>query len=408
MDVRLIDPKELPAFRTVLGTAFGNDESAPWWDPVWENAFETDRLLGAFDDDVMAGTAGSFSFTMTVPGGELPTAGVTVVGVLPTHRRKGIARALMRAQLDDARKHGEPLSILWASEANIYQRFGYGSAINQLNVRVKRGEAEFIDPGSPAGRVRLVTDDEALKVLPDIYDRLRPRVNGMLARDTKWWEFHRLHDPKEDRGGASRMFKVVWEEEGRAEAYALYRVKERWDYHTGLPANTLWVFESAATSAAGTKELWRYLFSVDLVVEVSGYFLPVDHPLLHMVLETRRLKASLSDAVWLRILDLTEALTNRAYAEEGSLTFELRDDFCEWNAGRWKLSARSSGHALDRAKDEPDVVLGTAGLAAAYLGGNTFAELARAGRVLETRPGGVEKADALFHTDHKPWNPEIF
>jgi len=408
VDIRFIDPKELPAFRTVLGTAFGDPESRPAWDPTWENVFEHDRLLAAFDDDVMVGVAGNYSFTMTVPGGELPTAGLTVVGVLPTHRRRGVASGLMRAQIEDARKHGEPLSILWASEASIYQRFGYGLAIDQINIQVERGEAVFLDDTPPRGRIRLLSDDEAIKVLPDIYERIRPKVNGLLARDAKWWQYHRLFDPKEERDGGSKYFKIVWEDEGRAEAYALYRMKEKWDYNSGLPQNTLWVFESAATSPIATHELWRYLFSMDLVAQVTGFFMPVDHPLLRMVLEIRRLHARISDAVWLRVVDLQEALTRRAYGDEGSLVFELHDAFCEWNAGRWKLTVASSGISIDPTSADADVALGASELGAAYLGGTTFAELAHAGRVVENQPGGLARADALFHTDHKPWCPEIF
>jgi predicted acetyltransferase len=408
MDTRVIKANELPQFRTVLGTAFGDAEPSSVWNPVWENVFEADRLLGAFENDTMLGTAGNFSFTMTVPGGELPTAGLTVVGVLPTHRRRGIASALMRAQIDDARAHREPLSILWASEASIYQRFGYGPAVDQMNIQVDRGDGEFLDRTPPAGRVRLLTDDDALKVLPDIYDRVRPRINGLLARDTRWWQYHRLFDPKEDRDGAGKMFKVVWEDEGRADAYALYRVKEKWDPNSGLPKHSLWVYESAATSAIATKELWRYLFSMDLVSQVTGFFMPVDHALLRMIVEVRRLHARLNDAVWLRIVDLEEALTQRSYADEGSVVLDVIDTFCEWNTGRWKLTSRSSGHSLDEVQGDADLVLDIRDLGAVYLGGNTFAQLAHAGRVEETSPGGIARADALFNTDNKPWCPEIF
>lgn len=408
MDIRTIDPKELERFRKTLGAAFGDDELRPDWDPVWDNVFERDRMIAAFDDDLVVGTAGNLSFTMTVPGGELPTAGLTVVGVLPTHRRRGVGSSLMRATIDDARKRREPVSILWASEASIYQRFGYGPAIDQLTIHVDRGKAEFLDTSSPSGRVRLLNEDEALKVLPDVYERIRPRVNGMLARDQKWWQYHRLIDPKSERDGASAFFKVVWEDEGRAEAYAVYRIKEKWDYETGLPQNTLWAFEAASTSPIATKELWRYLFSVDLVASVTGYFLPVDHPLLRMVLEVRRLHPRLSDAVWLRIVDLPEALTQRAYAQEGSLVVDVFDDFCEWNSGRWKLTSKSSGHTVDRSSEDPDLILDIGDLGAAYLGGNTFSQLARAGRLIESSPGGIARADELFHTDHKPWCPEIF
>ena len=408
IDVRVIDPARLRDFRLALATAFGEAESSDAWKPVWEHVFEHDRLFAAQDDDLMVGTAGNFSFTMTIPGGELPTAGLTVVGVIPTHRRRGVGRALMRAQIDDARKHGEPLSILWASEEVIYQRFGYGLGSAQMNIEVERGHTAFFDQEPPVGRARLLSHDEAVKVLPDIYDRVRTEVPGMLARDSDWWRYHRLFDPKEERAGAGKLMAVAWEEEGRAEAYALYRFKEKWDEREGLSHSQVWVMESVATSPRAERAIWDYLFGVDLAQKVIGYFLPVDHPLPNMVLEPRRLRMHVSDALWLRIVDLQEALVNRAYADTDELTFALSDTFCDWNAGTWKLKARTGGHALDRSDGEPELELSANDLAAAYLGALSFGELARAGRVQQLKPGALAKADALFRTERKPWYPEIF
>lgn len=408
VDIRVMGPDQLPAFRSTLGAAFGEDETREAWDPLWDNVFEHDRLFVAMDEDVIAGTAGNFSFTMTVPGGELPTAGLTVVGVLPTHRRKGIGSKLMRFQIEDARKHKEALSILWASEDAIYQRFGYGLAASQLRIEAERGHTSFRLAEQPAGRARLLHADEAAKVLPDIYERVRIETPGMLARSPEWWQYHRLFDPKESRDGGSKMMIVVWEDEGRAEAYALYRFKERWSYETGISSSEVWVLESLATSARATQQLWNYLFGIDLAQKVFGYFMPVDHPLPLMALEPRRLKMRVNDAIWLRAVDVQEALANRSYALEDTFTFALSDPFCDWNEGTWKLSARGGGHAVDRAVGEPELALDSCDLGAIYLGGTTVTELHRAGRIQELKPGAVAKADAMFRTDRKPWCPEIF
>lgn len=408
VDIRTIREGELQAFRLALGAAFGEDESHESWDPAWENVFEHDRLFVAMDEDVVAGTAGNFSFTMTVPGGELPTAGLTVVGVLPTHRRRGIASKLMRYQLEDARKHKEPLSILWASEDSIYQRFGYGLGTSQMNIESERGHTDFRLAAEPTGRARLLTSEEAGKVLPDVYERVRAETPGMLARSPEWWQYHRLFDPKESRDGGSKMMIVVWEDEGRAEAYALYRFKEKWGFDTGISTSEVWVLESVATSAKATQQLWNYLFGIDLAQKVIGYFMPVDHPLPLMALEPRRLKMRVHDAVWLRAADVQEALANRSYALEETLTFALSDPFCEWNDGTWKLSARGGGHTVDRADGDPELALDSCDLGAIYLGGITVTDLHRAGRIQELKPGAVAKADAMFRTDRKPWCPEIF
>src|SRR6185503_8066766 len=88
---------------------------------------EVDRWHAAFDAGRIVGGAAAASYRFAVPGGaQVSGAGVTAVGVQPTHRRRGINAALMRAQLDDVHERGEPIAVLYASEGGIYGRFGYG------------------------------------------------------------------------------------------------------------------------------------------------------------------------------------------------------------------------------------------------------------------------------------------
>ena len=72
---------------------------------------ELDRMHAARSTTRIVGGAGAFTFDVSVPGGKCPAAGVTVVGVLPTHRRRGALTAMMRAQLDDARERGDVLAV---------------------------------------------------------------------------------------------------------------------------------------------------------------------------------------------------------------------------------------------------------------------------------------------------------
>ena len=408
IEVRFISTDEVARLRAVLSVAFGGGDPDENWNPVWENVFETDRLLGAYEGDEMVGAAGSFTFEMTIPGATLPTAGLTIVGVLPTHRRKGILNKLMRAHIDDAQTHGEPVSILWASEEIIYQRFGYGMASRHMQIDVDRGHGGIRNDPGPSGRPRLLEPDEALKVLPDVYDRVRAVTPGMLARTAKWWEFHRLFDPKNDRDGASRMYTVTWENDGEVEGYALYRVKEKWNYETGLPAGEVWVFELVAASPDAHRELWRYIFGIDLAQSVKGYFMAIVDPLPLMSLEPRHLRLRFSDALWLRVVDIKSALEARSYAVDASVTFELVDAFCAWNEGRWTLRANEAKGTLEPAARAADIALDACDLGAAYLGGTTFNELVRAGRGTELTPGAAHRADSMFRTDRQPWHPEIF
>src|SRR5947208_13687941 len=94
----------------------------------FSRVLDIDRMHAAFEDGTIVGGAGAFTFDFSVPGGSLPCAGVTVVGVFPTHRRRGVLRAMMDAQLLDVHERGEPIAALWASEEGIYGRFGYGLA----------------------------------------------------------------------------------------------------------------------------------------------------------------------------------------------------------------------------------------------------------------------------------------
>jgi len=408
IDLRFLREGELPRFREVLSTAFGGGDPEPEYDIMWEKAFEDDRLIVATENDEIVGVAGSFSFTMTVPGAEVPAAGLTVVGVLPTHRRKGILKEMMRFQLDDARDHEEPVSILWASEEIIYQRFGYGMASEHLSIEIERGHGIFKNDPGPAGRLRLVTEDEALKILPDVYERARRETPGMLVRNAAWWKYHRLYDPKSSREGASRLYRLVWENEGDAAAYALYRVKEDWDNATGLPKGKVIVLEAMSTSADAHREMWRYLFSLDLSGKVTGYFLATDDPIQQMVLKPRHLKVRKHDALWLRIVDVEPALERRTYGADGSLTFQLTDGFIGRNEGVWTLAVTDGHGEVSRATGVAELTMDAGDLGAAYLGGTTFNQLLRAGRVVEHSPGAIARADAMFRSNRAPWHPEIF
>lgn len=408
IEVRFIQDGELTRFREVLSAAFGGGDIETDYDVVWEKVFERDRLFVATENDEMVGVGGSFTFTMTVPGAEIPAAGLTVVGVLPTHRRKGILSSMMRFQLDDAHAQEEPVSILWASEEIIYQRFGYGLGSEQLSVEVDRGHGVFRNDPGPQGRLRLLNEDEALKVLPDVYETVRRETPGMTVRSPAWWKHHRLFDPKSSREGASPLYRLVWENDGQAEAYALYRVKEKWDWATGLPGGRAMVLEAVSTSPDAHRELWRYLFSLDLTGQVTAHFIATDDPLQQMVLKPRHMKMRKSDGIWLRVVDVKAALERRTYAADGTLTFDLADGFLERNHGAWRLTVVDGHGEVAPADGSVDISLDAGDLGATYLGGTTFDQLLRAGRVVENAPGAIARADAMFHSNRAPWNPEIF
>ena len=403
-EIRNIKKKHLEQFVATIEHAFGTELRASDI-PTFERKIDLDRMHAAFEDEEIVGTAGVFPFRLTIPGNVVDAAGVTMVGVLPSHRRRGILRSMMEIQMLDARKRSEHVAILWASEESIYQRFGYGFASSQGHINIERERATFLDDEGPVGRSRMVPTEERLKVLPSIYDRIRKDTPGMYERSQTWWEAHSLYDPEHLRHGASPYFCAVVELDGSPSAYAVYRIKSRWAEDT-TPASVVEVHEALATSPAATREMWRYLFGIDLVQRITAYYLPADWPVFLMVPEPRRLRFSSSDSLWLRIVDVEGALADRSYATETVLVLDVIDDFCPWNHACWKLDT-GTGRAT-RTNEAPDLRMKVNALAGPYLGGFTFSELAAADRIVEVTNGALERADAAFRTSRKPWCPENF
>jgi predicted acetyltransferase len=361
-----------------------------------------ERMHAAWSDGTVVGGAAAFTFNVAVPGGDLPTAGVSVVGVYPTHRRRGVLRALMRAQLDDVHERGEPLAALWASEEPIYGRFGYGLASFCGEITLAREYTTFAQPFEPEGTLRLFEPDEALEVLPPVFERIRHDWPGMFSRNRLWWEHREIDDPEERREGAGPKRWVAYERDGSVEGYAVYRHKPGWE--AGTTTAELRVVEALGSTPQALRDLWGYLLAVDWVATVKAWLLPPDHPLFLLLATPRRMKYRMGDALWLRLVDVGAALSGRRYPEGGTVVFEVADEFCPWNDGRWKLE----GGAAERTKDEPDLRLPVQSLASAYLGGVSFGSLARAGRVEEVTDGALARADGLFRWDRLPWCPEIF
>jgi predicted acetyltransferase len=404
IELRSVSRADLKDFLATCEAAFGFDVKDEMVERI-ARILRPERTIAAFDGETMVGTAADFEFMLTVPGGKVPAAGVTMVGVIPTHRRKGVLTKMMRAQLERVHSGGEPLAVLWASEGNIYQRFGYGVATMYSRIDLDRDRAQFRLSAPATGRMRMLESDKAVDVLADVYDRMCDFTPGMFERSREWWEAHTLADPEEDRDGGGPKFRAVWELDGRAEAYVVYRVHQDWDTE---PIGHVRVYEAMGTSPQATREIWRFIIGIDLVARIKGIAQPGLHPLLFMLAEPRRLRARLSDALFVRLVDVRAALEARSYAADGSITFELSDPQFAHNEGRWRLEVNSGRGTVERTTDAPDLVLTASDLASVYLGGFTFRQVLYSGTVTEARPGALWEADTLFRSEVEPWCPEIF
>ena len=366
-----------------------------------ESILELDRAIAAYDGDRIVGNAAAFSFELTIPGGVLPAAGVTTVGVHPTHRRRGILREMMLLQIDDVHRRGEPLAALWASEGGIYQRFGYGLASLRAGVKVERHRNAFRRPHGFSGRIRLVGEDEARVAFPSVYDAVRATRPGFFTVTPEFWSSEVFYFPEQWRRGRGAPFHVVHDVGGEVDGYARYAIREG-------DVREVSVLHMMATTPAAHLDLWRYLADIDLMSRLESWNIAVDDPILLAVAEPRKLDMTVGDALWLRIVDLSAALAARRYRGDGRLIIEVADEFCPWNDGRWSLSVEDGVPHVEPATGSPDLACDVTDVAAAYLGAFSFAQLAAAARIDELSPGGIERADALFRTDRAPWCPMTF
>ena len=341
VEIRRVPADRIRAWFESIMTAFGEELTEEQW-KLDQLTLEPDRALGGYDGDKVVGGGGAFSLKMTVPGGAIvPVGGVTMVGVMPTHRRQGVLRSLMARQLSDVRERGEPMAALWASEGSIYQRFGYGLATTNGSIEIERDRAAFRKPIAATGTVELRDTDVARVSLTEIYDTVRAETPGFYQREPAWWDVV-LSDAEFRRRGAGKQFNAVLTRDGEDVGYALYRIKSEW-LNTG-PANTLIVLELLGIDADAVAQLWRYVFGVDLISTIRSRLGPPDHPLLLMVAEPRRLQLRVGDALWVRIVDVPKALETRGYAADGSVVLDVTDDFMPEVAGRWRLTV-SDGKA---------------------------------------------------------------
>ncbi|MFJ2563893.1 GNAT family N-acetyltransferase [Streptomyces sp. NPDC087568] len=387
--------------------AFGGvpepDEERELWDALTEPA----RSLGVWDGDTCVGTAGAFSFRITVPGGDLlPAAGVTMVSVAATHRRRGVLTSMMRRQLDDVRSWGESLAVLTASEPAIYGRFGYGAAAFQLAAEIDTDRAGLSVPaGTDDVRLRFAAPADALDDCEAVYARLVPGRPGMLARQPGW-ERVALLDPESAREGASPLQCVVAERDGEITGYARYRVKPGWG--AGGPEGEVRLRDLAALDPASDAALWRFLFGIDLTSTLTVRGQPVDDAWQYLVSDIRRCRPRLKDSLYVRLVDVGAALAARTYQTPVDVVLEVADDFCPWNAGRWRLTGDPKGASCERTSDAAELSLSVRELGAAYLGGVPLAGLAAAGRVRELRPGALAPVSVAFGSAVAPWLPHGF
>jgi predicted acetyltransferase len=413
--IRPLTEDELPALEYVDQHAFNGRPDTERHRANWLARLELDRTLGAFDGTTLAGVTGVYSFRMRVPGAMAAVAGVSMVAVLPSHRRRGALTGLMRRQFADIAERGEAVAALFASETPIYGRYGYGRASWHLTLSLARGHGTLAAgvPTDPGLRLRITEPQSAHAEMGKVYELAMAERPGLYARTEPWWD-RLTHGPDSDSDSIMRC--VLVEDDAGPRGYALFNSEGRWEWEEGtfLPAGVLDVHEAIAVDPAAAAVLWSDLLTRDLITTFRLHMLPVDDPLLDLLADSRLGRPRISDGLWIRLVDVGKALAQRRYACPVDVVIEVHDELFPQNQGRWRLTAVTtstpSGFSgtCERTTAPADLVLPVRALGAAYMGGTRLGPLAAAGLVTEVTPGAVAALSTAMSWDPAPWCPMIF
>jgi predicted acetyltransferase len=378
--------------------------------PSRVEGFAHRRLSGLYDDAAAdpvtpVATASSWITDLTVPGRRsIPSWAISTITVAPTHRRRGIARDLMEAELRTAQKLDLPVSILTASEATIYERFGFAPAAMRADWSIDTTRAKWTGP-IPDGRVQLVTTEQGRDGGGhDILERARLHTPGQIFFDGHLWK--RLFGMP-GRGNPAEMRVVRYDDaDGVQQGLAIYKVEERHDHS---PAIAQVEYLTTATDDAYAA-LWRYLLELDLVGTVKAELRSVDEPVRWQISDSRAAtEDAVGDHLWLRILDVKTTLEARNYNAPGVFVLEL-DDPLGYAAGSWLLSINDSGTGVVRKLDDGEgfgdnhhLVMNVRDLAGIYLGATSISSLIKAGRIKQKTTNAAVAADAAFRSTTTPW-----
>jgi predicted acetyltransferase len=374
---------------------------------LWAAKVEFDRAWVVDNGRHFVGNSAVYSLDVTLPAppGRLcptiPMAGITAVGIHPTHRRQGLLRQLMATMHDDARSRGETIAGLEASESSIYGRFGYGLAANVAEYSIDSRASAFA-VAVTALDLELTDKEGAAKLLPDLFDRQRRTRAAEVNRSPGFWADF-LADSPHERGAATARFHAVCDE-----GYVLYRAEHRGSTFRADRA-TIRVEELRGTSPEIEAALWRFVLDLDLVGRVVVQRRPVDEPVRWRLDDPRQLQSvGVEDRLYIRILDTAAALGARGYRSEGRLVLDVLPAATSGDddpaPGRWVLEAGPDGASCRRARvgEHADLRLGMAALGSLYMGGFPASLLAAGGRIEEQKSGSLSRADALFGTYPAP------
>ncbi len=405
IDYRSVADDERTAFFEAVARGFGSDPPEDDQDAIdrfWA-LMPLDRSVAAFDDGNIVATLGDFALRLTVPGGDqIAMAGTTEVTVRPTHRRRGILREMMQRHLAKAAARGEAVAGLWASEAAIYGRFGFGLATELHEISLDSRLVEF-PPAADHLQTEIIDPADLFELVAPFWSSLAPKWAGFVDRDEPRWR-DIIADPPWFRGGATKSRSVVVRDGDEIVGYAAYRQNRRWE--ASVPTGTVMVQALVAANIEAHRTLWHHVTHVDLFPMVEYWDAPVDDPIVWETSNPRAVKRMPVDGLYLRILDVGAALQARSYESDGEIVIAINDDLGHAD-GTYHVEIDGGAATVTATDATPDIEMDVRQLGALYLGRNAAPALHTSGHIVGSA-ASVLRCSQLFRTAQAPWCPEMF
>ncbi len=352
--------------------------------------------LCGFEDGMLATTMGFWPLTMCMNGVDTPISGITYVGTLPAYRRHGHLRKIMTRHFENLNETGErSLAALYASRAAIYQRFGYGIVTHSLTYTFEPRYIQFTLPYEATGKLREAGEKD-FEVLVDIYRKFRQMRIGYLHRGKQMWDYGIFGNIPQ----YGSLNKVIYEENGVPLGYVIYTMFPPAG-GGGMSGARLMIRDLAWLNYAAYRAFWQHFTNMDLIQEIT-WRAPAGDPLPHLILEPRMLRATINDGILARLVDVKKAMTQRGYQSASKLTFELKDEVCPWNSGRWKLETSPEGSRMTRTRQSTQITLPPSTLSMLLFNQITATEAMRVSRLDANDVDALKSWDLVMQTRYKP------
>lgn len=398
IEIRPATPDEMPALRRVVATSLMLDAASL-------DALSPEMTLCAFDDDRVASVHGSWPLTMRFNGKAVPISGVTTVSTDPLDRGRGHLRSLITHHFNELHELGErPWAALYASQATIYQRFGYGIVSTHYNYKIEPQYLVWAEPLTVPGTLREIDPVADFSLMVDLYRKYREDRTGLLHRGRPMWDAGVLQKPK----GDDRQTVVVYEEDGEPLGYMVFDTGHYPD-SPPLVSQKITVKDMTPLTPLAYRALWNHLAKMPLARFIEVPHAPADDPIQHLILEPRFLRRTSREGILARIIDLAAGLDARRYDGGTVVSFELIDDLCPWNAGRWRASLTREGAEVEKlTSGEPELSMTANTLAMLAFGQITATQAADFGRLGVHDGASLPRWDAAFKTRYAPYCADNF